>query len=89
MPHARLGAAAAGSAWHVEPSPTGTGVRLYYVLLSDIKGWIPTAIVNSAVTTSIGDYYKNLRALLGKDATAGTVVPAAAATAAAGAAATA
>jgi len=71
----------AGSAWHVEPSPTGTGTRLYYVLLSDIKGWIPTAIVNSAVTTSIGDYYKNLRSAFAKDAAVGTVVPAAKTTA--------
>jgi len=66
----------AGTVWHVEPSPTGTGVRLYYGIHSDLKGWIPTAVVNAAVTTTLGDYYKNLRTALGKDPALGTAAAA-------------
>lgn len=49
---------------------------MWYGIHSDLKGWIPTAVVNAAVTTTLGDYYKNLRAALGKEPSLGTATAA-------------
>lgn len=38
------------------------GTRMVYAIFTDIKGWIPHAVVNTAVTDSFGKYYSQLRA---------------------------
>jgi DNA-directed RNA polymerase subunit N (RpoN/RPB10) len=55
-----------GSAWRVEPVRSEDGQlhsRLYYIMFSDVKGWLPHAAINSAMTATIKEYYTLLRGL--------------------------
>lgn len=56
-----------GSAWRCVPVKDAegkvTGTELFYVILTDIKGWVPTAMVNASITATFSTYYSLLRGL--------------------------
>ena len=58
-----------GSAWFIEPVPiessssTSSQVihsRLTYIILTDIKGWVPAFAINNAVAQTFTNYYTEL-----------------------------
>jgi hypothetical protein len=54
-----------GSGWHAEPAVQDDGsvhCKLTYVIMTDIKGWVPQALVNTAVNSTFSKYYTCLAA---------------------------
>lgn len=50
--------------WALEPVSGGT--KVYYVIHSDVKGWLPKAVVNNAVASSFVNFFADIRAHLDK-----------------------
>lgn len=53
-----------GCAWYCEPAPQADGsvwCTLYYIVLTDIKGWVPAALVNAGISENFQSYFKGLR----------------------------
>lgn len=53
-----------GSAWHLAPGEDGNSCVLTYVILTDIKGWVPAFAVNAAVSKTFESYFVTLRSVL-------------------------
>jgi hypothetical protein len=50
-----------GSGWLFEPLAGGAETRLHYVIHTNVKGWIPCALVNSNLAASYVLFFKDLK----------------------------
>ena len=49
-----------GSGWVFEALPGGSSTRVHYLIHVDLRGWIPSALVNSSLAKNYVDFFTDL-----------------------------
>lgn len=50
-----------GGGWLLAPCGDGSSTRVTYVIHSDIRGWLPAAVVNAALVSTYVSFFRELR----------------------------
>lgn len=56
----------AGTGWHIETEPSINGVKVSYVIQTDLRGWFLPIIINQAIAGSYVSFFEDLRSALAK-----------------------
>lgn len=56
----------AGTGWHIEFEPSMKGVKVSYVIQTDLRGWFLPVIINQAIGGSYVSFFEDLRSALAK-----------------------
>jgi len=49
---------------HIQSEPTVNGVKVSYIIETDLKGWFPSFVINSAIGGSYSAYFEDIRRAL-------------------------